>query len=225
MAAQVVKISRPAAELGYQLQKDGVTSEQIIGPLLMEIDVPNPSQRLLVEQALSTKQLTCFLARTDEARDKLNRMVGGQPINTYRYKGQYQPRQRPSSKELARFGVTGWLDEALVTKPEHRNDVLGILKDNTQADLMLLGTQETSNEIEELSKYLKSKGMTNVQVITPDVRRTVASNQRRQISAYSAPHAPGPRTGAARVRDQAEPVRPEGHHHGDEEPASVPEAL
>ena len=172
-----------------------MTSEQIIGPLLMEIDVPNPSQRLLVEQALSTKQLTCFLARTDEARDKLNRMVGGQPINTYRYKGQYQPRQRPSSKELARFGVTGWLDEALVTKPEHRNDVLGILKDNTQADLMLLGTQETSNEIEELSKYLKSKGMTNVQVITPDVRRTVASNQRRQISAYSAPHAPGRSTG------------------------------
>ena len=62
---QVVTISRPAALLAQQLQKDGVTSEQIIGPLLMEIDVPNPSQRLLVEQALSTKQLTCFLARTD----------------------------------------------------------------------------------------------------------------------------------------------------------------
>ena len=66
MAVQVAIISRPAALLAQQLQKDGVTSEQIIGPLLMEIDVPNPSQRLLVEQALSTKQLTCFLARTDE---------------------------------------------------------------------------------------------------------------------------------------------------------------
>ena len=40
----------------------------------------------------------------------------------------YVPSTRPSSAEMAKFGVTCWLDEALQIPPEHRDGVLGTLQ-------------------------------------------------------------------------------------------------
>merc|ERR1740130_2392330 len=151
-----------------RVEKDGMEND-VIGPLLMEIDVKNAQQRVLVEQALNVKILSAFIARTDGARDALNQLTSGKQINIYRYKGQaFQPRPRPSSKELKQFGITAWLDEALTMKPENRGDVLGVLRDNISADLILLGTSKTGDNIEKLQDYLKSKGMNSARVVTPE---------------------------------------------------------
>merc|ERR1740130_2040245 len=151
-----------------RVEKDGMEND-VIGPLLMEIDVKNAQQRVLVEQALNVKILSAFIARTDGARDALNQLTSGKPVNIYRYKGQaFQPRARPSSKELKQFGITAWLDEALTIKPENRGDVLGVLRDNVGVDLVLLGTTKTGDNIEQLQAYLTSKGMHGARVITPE---------------------------------------------------------
>ena len=159
------KLNFAAAQLAFTIEQQGMGNE-VIGPLLMEIDVINPQQRQLVEQVINVKVLSAFIARTDGARDALNQMVGGnKPVNIYRYKGKpYQPRARPSSKELKQFGITAWLDEALTMKPENRGDVLGVLRDNCSVDLVLLGTAKTGNSIEQLQEYLASKGMTGLKV-------------------------------------------------------------
>ena len=159
------KLNFHAAQLALTIEQQGMGNE-VIGPLLMEIDVINPQQRQLVEQVINVKVLSAFIARTDGARDALNQMVGGsKPVNIYRYKGKpYQPRARPSSKELKQFGITAWLDEALTMKPENRGDVLGVLRDNCSVDLVLLGTAKTGNSIEQLQEYLASKGMTGLKV-------------------------------------------------------------
>ena len=159
------KLNFHAAQLALTIEQQGMGNE-VIGPLLMEIDVINPQQRQLVEQVINVKVLSAFIARTDGARDALNQMVGGnKPVNIYRYKGKpYQPRARPSSKELKQFGITAWLDEALTMKPENRGDVLGVLRDNCSVDLVLLGTSKTGNSIEQLQEYLASKGMTGLKV-------------------------------------------------------------
>ena len=159
------KLNFAAAQLAFTIEQQGMGNE-VIGPLLMEIDVINPQQRQLVEQVINVKVLSAFIARTDGARDALNQMVGGnKPVNIYRYKGKpYQPRARPSSKELKQFGITAWLDEALTMKPENRGDVLGVLRDNCSVDLVLLGTSKTGNSIEQLQEYLASKGMTQLKV-------------------------------------------------------------
>ena len=159
------KLNFHAAQLALTIEQQGMGNE-VIGPLLMEIDVINPQQRQLVEQVINVKVLSAFIARTDGARDALNQMVGGnKPVNIYRYKGQpYQPRKRPSSKELKQFGITAWLDEALTMKPENRGDVLGVLRDNYGVDGVLLGTAKTGNSIEQLQEYLATKGMTQLKV-------------------------------------------------------------
>lgn len=159
------KLNFHAAQLALTIEQQGMGNE-VIGPLLMEIDVINPQQRQLVEQVINVKVLSAFIARTDGARDALNQMVGGnKPVNIYRYKGKpYEPRKRPSSKELKQFGITAWLDEALTMKPENRGDVLGVLRDNCSVDLVLLGTSKTGNSIEQLQEYLASKGMTQLKV-------------------------------------------------------------
>ena len=159
------KLNFHAAQLALTIEQQGMGNE-VIGPLLMEIDVINPQQRQLVEQVINVKVLSAFIARTDGARDALNQMVGGnKPVNIYRYKGKpYQPRARPSSKELKQFGITAWLDEALTMKPENRGDVLGVLRDNCSVDLVLLGTSKTGNSIEQLQAYLATKGMTQLKV-------------------------------------------------------------
>ena len=163
----MLKLNRSSAELARKVDEDGMANE-VIGPLLMEIDVKNAAQRHLVEQALSVKVLSSFIARTDGARDTLNQMVKGKSVNVYRYKGQaFQPRARPSSAELKKFGITGWLDEALTMKPENRGDVLGVLRDNANVDLVLLGTAKAAESIEQLQEFLKSKGMNSVRVVTP----------------------------------------------------------
>lgn len=162
------KLNSAAAHLALKIDNDGMAND-VIGPLLMEIDVKNVQQRHLVEQVISVKILSAFIARTDGARDALNQLVSGKQINIYRYKGQaFQPRPRPSSKELKQFGITAWLDEALTMKPENRGDVLGVLRDNLNADLILLGTSKTGDNIEQLQEYLKSKGMNGARVITPE---------------------------------------------------------
>ena len=159
------KLNFAAAQLAFTIEQQGMGNE-VIGPLLMEIDVINPQQRQLVEQVINVKVLSAFIARTDGARDALNQMVGGnKPVNIYRYKGKpYEPRKRPSSKELKQFGITAWLDEALTMKPENRGDVLGVLRDNCSVDLVLLGTAKTGNSIEQLQAYLATKGMTQLKV-------------------------------------------------------------
>lgn len=162
------KLNSAAAQLAYSIEQEGMGGD-VIGPLLMEIDVINPQQRQLVEQVINVKVLSAFIARSDGARDALNQMVGGKPVNIYRYKGKpYEPRARPSSKELKQFGITAWLDEALTMKPENRGDVLGVLRDNCGVDLVLLGTSKTGDSIKELQEYLASKGMSGSRVITPE---------------------------------------------------------
>jgi len=164
----VSKLNRASAELANRIANDGMEND-VIGPLLMEIDVKNAPQRLLVEQVLNVKILSGFIARTDGARDALNQLASGKPVNIYRYKGQtFQPRPRPSSKELKQFGITAWLDEALTIKPEIRSDVLGVLRDNLGADIVLLGTTKTGDCIQKLQEYLKGKGLNGARVITPE---------------------------------------------------------
>ena len=172
------KLNSAAAQLAYSIEQEGMGGD-VIGPLLMEIDVINPQQRQLVEQVINVKVLSAFIARSDGARDALNQMVGGKPVNIYRYKGKpYEPRARPSSKELKQFGITAWLDEALTMKPENRGDVLGVLRDNCGVDLVLLGTSKTGDSIKELQEYLASKGMSGSRV-TLGMTRTRARARAR----------------------------------------------
>ena len=151
---QITKMNQNSAKLAHELyDKENMSPDELLGPLLMEIDVTLPDHRHLVEQCISTKVLCSFLARTDAVRDKLNRMVKGNGISVYCYKGEpYAPRKRPDVGELKKFGITSWLDDALSIKPESRNDVLGVLRDMIAIDTVLLGTKKTMSDIRELQE-------------------------------------------------------------------------
>lgn len=102
-----------------------------IGPLLMHIDVPEPSHRPFVEEAIS-KYAYAFLAKTQEAQRAVHAKIRDEKwtLNAYFNPGtKYTPGKRPSSESMRRFGITKWLDEALHIAPEHRDQILSGLKD------------------------------------------------------------------------------------------------
>ena len=142
-----------------------------IGPLLMKIDVPDPSHQKLCEDAIGAKYAFAFLALSDEARTALNKKVTEMKwnVNVYRYSGAaFTSSKRPSSSDMARFGVTKWLDEAVSIAPENRDQILGTLKDLTAIDKYLLGTKRTQEKIEELQQYLAENQVDQVTILTPE---------------------------------------------------------
>ena len=142
-----------------------------IGPLLMKIDVPDPSHQKLCEDAIGAKYAFAFLALSDEARTALNKKVAEMKwnVNVYRYSGAaFTSSKRPSSSDMARFGVTKWLDEAVSIAPENRDQILGTLKDLTAIDEYLLGTKRTQEKIEELQQYLAENQVDQVTILTPE---------------------------------------------------------
>ena len=142
-----------------------------IGPLLMKIDVPDPSHQKLCEDAIGAKYAFAFLALSDEARTALNKKVAEMKwnVNVYRYSGAaFTSSKRPSSSDMARFGVTKWLDEAVSIAPENRDQILGTLKDLTAIDKYLLGTKRTQEKIEELQQYLAENQVDQVTILTPE---------------------------------------------------------
>jgi len=141
------------------------------GPLLMLIDVPKREHQPLVEEAIGPKYAYAFIAPTDSARLVLNKKVADEGLNVNVYRtagGAFSPGQRPASKDMARFGVTAWLDEAVAIAPEHRDQVLGALKDLTLIHRFLLGTKKTMDKIEELQHFLEEHNMDNVTILTPE---------------------------------------------------------
>ncbi len=70
---------------------------------------------------------------------------------------------------MRKFGVTCWLDEALVIADQHRDAILCSLKDLVMLDKFLLATPKTNGCIEQLQAYLAQQRME---------ARTTASNRR-----------------------------------------------
>jgi len=171
------KLNIEAAQFAYEVGPEKENVPDVIGPLLMEIDVREASHRHLVEQVIGTKLLSSFIGRTEQARDRLNKLSGNKRLTIYRPGRAYEPRARPDVKELQKFGVTAWLDEALTMKPENKNDVLAVLKDIVSVDKVLLGTKKTAENIEALSQFLHGKQCGGVSIITPE--RIYRSNQSR----------------------------------------------
>jgi len=93
---------------------------------------------------------------------------------------------------MARFGVTAWLDEAIEVAPEHREKILGALKDLTGIDKFLLGTMQTATKIEELQRYLAEQQMDGVTICTPERTYKVTRSrygQRQHLNTTSNPKA------------------------------------
>lgn len=169
----VFRMNAAAAKLArWCSQQDDMGEDRAIGPMLMYLDLPNKDHQKLAEQAFNWRNLSSFLARTDDARDKLNVHCKNERlgINIYRNKGAaYRSRaNRVPSADLAKFGITAWLDEALVIRDDLRGEVLGFLSQQMGVDNFLLGTPKTVKEIDALQQYLASKGCDSVKVLTPD---------------------------------------------------------
>jgi chromosome segregation ATPase len=169
----VGKMNPAAAKLARWCSlQDDLGEDRAIGPMLMYLDLPNKDHQKLAEQAFNMRNLSSFLARADDARDKLNLQCKNERlhINIYRNKGTtFRPRaNRVSSAELAKFGITAWLDEALVIRDDLRGEILGFLSQQMSVDNYLLGTAKTAKDIDALQQYLASKGCDSVKVLTPD---------------------------------------------------------
>ena len=171
--------------------------EAVVGPLIMHIDVPDPSHQPLVEAAIGAKYATsAFLAKNDEARNTLSRQIAEQKwgVNVYKNsEGAFRPRKRPSSESMAKFGVTKWLDEALLIPPEHRDVILCALRDLASVDAFLLATPKTMNCFEALQNFLKEQGVEQVTVLTPERTYRVQKSkygERRMNATTQAPRRP-----------------------------------
>ena len=166
---------RESAELAKWVedQAEGDFRDQVVGPLMVHIDVPDKSHQRLVEECIGPKFGFGFVATTTAARQALSRKVASQPqwrVNIYMNASgnKYVPMKRPASAELKKFGATMWLDEAITLPAAHRDVVLGALKDLSSIDTYLLATPKTMGQIESLQAFLAEKGMNSVTVLTPD---------------------------------------------------------
>ena len=70
-------LNRDAATLAHWTDEHAPehVKAAVVGPLIMSIDVPEPSHQPLVEQAIGQKHAFAFLASTDEARDAMAQHV------------------------------------------------------------------------------------------------------------------------------------------------------
>jgi hypothetical protein len=155
----VVDKNRDAAQAAYWLDNSAPpqVKEQVIGPLIMHIDVPDKAHQPLIEEAIGPKHaFSGFLAMNDEVRNVVTRHVSEQSwkLNVYKNDGAggYRPRQRPASSTMHKWGVTKWLDEALQIADQYRDAILTALKDLMQLDLFLLATPKTMGCIEQLQQ-------------------------------------------------------------------------
>ena len=147
-----------------------IEKDEVIGPLLMAIDVPEKSHQALVEEAIGPKYAFSFLATTDRARNALMTKVKaeGWNVNIYKYPGgTFTPPKRPDAATMKKWGVTAWLDESVTIPPESRDAVLGALKDLTNISNYLLATPKTMGHIEQLQAYLSEQGVESVTILTP----------------------------------------------------------
>jgi len=182
----VMRKNRQSGELAHFAEDSGLTEADVLGPLLMHFDIPNKQHARLAEQALSDKHTFAHLARSNQARDTLNRKVKEHDwkVNVYRYEGKpFRPRTgknnkpRPAANELKQFGVTSWLDEAIDVAPELKGEVLGALAELASIDTYLLGTERTVQCSEALQAYLTERGFDDYKILTPS--RTFRASRSR----------------------------------------------
>lgn len=132
-----LSLNKDAAKLGKWIGDEGIANEEVIGPLLMHIDVPKVAHQPLVEQAIGSKYATAYLATSDSAQKTVNKAVADHSwkVNVYRTAASaYVPGQRPEARLMKKWGVDMWLDEALAIPPEHRDQILSALKDLNGVD-------------------------------------------------------------------------------------------
>mgnify|MGYP003684247477 CR=1 FL=1 len=193
----VYEMNHNTVRLADWCQKNGFGEDRVIGPMLMVLDLPNKEHQRLSEQAFNWRTLSSFLARTDDARDELNQVCRREKynINIYRNKGEpFKPRpSRVPSADLAQFGITAWLDEALVIRDDLRGEILSFLAQQMGVDRYLLGTSATISRIDVLQQYLAERGCDSVEVLTPE--RTYSFNRsrygsRKVTASSSIPHQP-----------------------------------
>ena len=113
-------------------------SSQVVGPLLMHIDVPERSSQKLVEECLTAKYGFAFLAthpkRARQADDQgLAGEVERQRLLPRRGRALHA-HEAPGVVVDEAFGVSSWLDEAVSIPPEHRDVMLSALKDLVSVD-------------------------------------------------------------------------------------------
>ena len=179
----VMQHNKDAAQAGHwaEARAPEHVRDNIVGPLLMHIDVPEPSHQKLAEEAIGPKlAFSGFLATSDEARSEMTKAVQSHKwkVNVYKNsEGTFRPCKRPPSESMKKFGVTAWLDEALTIPPTHRDAILSSLKDLAQVDKYLLATAKTVSCIEQLQKHLADAGMDMVTILTPERKYRVSRSR------------------------------------------------
>tara|TARA_B100000524_G_scaffold339350_1_gene231559 strand:- start:1450 stop:3021 length:1572 start_codon:yes stop_codon:yes gene_type:complete len=115
---QIIMRNGPdVAHLANWVENSGdiAAGRDVLGPLMMHFDIPDQLQGQLAEQVLITRHVFGFVARTDSVKRALSAICREKRwnVNVYLFPHGFNPISRPSSAELAKFGVIGWLDEAL----------------------------------------------------------------------------------------------------------------
>eukprot|EP00326_Haptolina_ericina_P027602 CAMPEP_0181194042 /NCGR_PEP_ID=MMETSP1096-20121128/14131_1 /TAXON_ID=156174 ORGANISM="Chrysochromulina ericina, Strain CCMP281" /NCGR_SAMPLE_ID=MMETSP1096 /ASSEMBLY_ACC=CAM_ASM_000453 /LENGTH=1098 /DNA_ID=CAMNT_0023283529 /DNA_START=32 /DNA_END=3328 /DNA_ORIENTATION=+ len=167
----VAKQNKPSAELANWIeQQDDNLKSQVIGPLLMNIDVPLEQLRKMVENAIPEKYLFGFIVQTENTRDVLISQINKRnaQINVYKPPGQpFQPVSRPSSEELKKWGIHSWLDEAIKIPLDKRHDILSVLKDMCSIDRILIASDDALAHIDVIQAHLRSNGVSDFRLYTP----------------------------------------------------------
>ena len=153
------------------------TRAATVGPLYCHFDIPNKEHATLAERAISYAARFCFVARSDAAHSALLNKTHDQTFktNVYKYGGSSfsPPRDRPTTAELKKFGVTAWLDEAITPDPEIERKFPGLIKgmlanlSGVHTILLCTAKADAPGVIDALEGVLKAKGINNVTVLTP----------------------------------------------------------
>ncbi|KAL1498661.1 hypothetical protein AB1Y20_013974 [Prymnesium parvum] len=147
-------------------------SAQVVGPLVVDMEVPNKAHRHMMENCVNARYIFGFVAQSETARDKLISKCKEMQwkLNVYRSEGKYAPLHRPDASEMKQWGVTCWADEAIDLPAGKRDPILCLLKDMAGIDRALLATDKALEHREKIHQFLRENGIPNFRLYTPTMR-------------------------------------------------------